>query len=125
MQSRLPKLRQLSGEILTFANESEVSRSAVSLLQSEPFTSVSYAGIRYSLQQAAVVPNQVHGGVRLDKLKTVAKCVPVADGGADAHIPDTQPDVQVHDLPNGQFNRQRGREAAFTYLKRSARNGTH
>jgi hypothetical protein len=67
----------------------------------------------------------VQGGIGLEKLETVAKCAPIADRGVDVYIPDTQPDVQVHDLANGQFNGKSGRKSPFTDLKRSAGNGTH
>ena len=125
MQSRLPEPRQLNGEILPQEMILLPPQIEVSLLQSERPKSVPYTRIRYPLQQAAIFPDHVQGGIGLDKLETVAKCAPVADRGVDAHIPDTQPNVQVHDLPNGQFSRQRGRESAFTDVKRSAQNRSH
>jgi hypothetical protein len=51
MQSRLPELRQLSGEILALGNNSDAPAwIAVSLLQSERLTSVSYTRVRYPLK---------------------------------------------------------------------------
>jgi hypothetical protein len=125
MRSRLPKRRHQTGEILTSTDELGPSNIEVSLPQSQRPKSVSYTGIRYPLKQAAIFPDHVQGGIGFGKLETVAKCAPVADRGVNVHVPDTQPNVQVHGLPNGQFHGQGGRKSPFTDLKRSAGNGTH
>ena len=77
------------------------------------------------LQEAAVFPDQVQCGIGLDKLEAMAKCVPVADPSSDVHTSDTQLEVHFHDLLKRQFNRQRSRESAFTYVERLTRNRTH
>jgi len=67
----------------------------------------SHSNIR-PLQQAAVFPDQVQCGIGLDKLEAMPKCVPIAHRGEDGHATYTQLQIQLHDLPNRKFDRQRG-----------------